>query len=276
MADQIGVCRVALITDVFPSPEDYGRLHERLGEAKRMGASIAVLPEIPLNSWAPATKERCETDAEEPDGPRARAMSGAAREIGIGLVGGAIVRDPASGVRRNTALVFGPDGTLRDTFCKLHIPEEPGFWETSHYDAGEEAARVIDGLGATFGVQICSDNNRPEGTHALAAGGALAVMNPRATEAATYERWRHVFIANAWTSCVYLISVNRPGPEGGVAMGGASIAVGPDAKVLVETSDPVAVVDVDPGLIAAAKRAYPGYLPVRSGLYARAWDAVNG
>ncbi len=275
MAGDDGICGVGLITDVFPTGEDFGRLHERLAEAKRLGASIAVLPEIPLNSWVPATKERREEDCEAPSGIRARTLREAARTIGIGIVGGAIVQDQATGERRNTALVFNSSGDLVDTFCKLHIPEETGFWETSHYDAGEEAARVIRGMGVPFGVQICSDINRPEGTHALAASGAMVVINPRATEAASYDKWRHVFIANAWTSCVYLISVNRPGPDG-VGMGGATIAVGPDARVLVETSDPVAVVEIDPGEIARAKRAYPGYLPVRSGLYADAWRSVTG
>lgn len=275
MSGYDGVCVVGMITDVFPTPDDYERMHERLREAKKLGAMMAVLPEIPLNAWSPATKDAKAEDAEEPNGPRARALSEAARSIGIGIVGGAIVKDPATGVRRNTALVYGPDGGLVDTFCKLHIPEEPGFWETSHYEAGVERARVIDRLDVPFGVQICSDNNRPAGTQALGAMGAKLVVNPRATEAATYERWRHVFIANAWTSCVYLVSVNRPGPDG-VGMGGPSIAVGPDAKVLVETTEAVAVVEVDPKRIEASRKAYPGYLPVRSDLYAAAWGAVRG
>lgn len=265
------VLGVALITDVFETPADEPRLIERMREASRLGARLAVLPEIPLNRWAPATKAAIDDDAEAPDGPRHRMLARAAREAKVWIVGGAIVRDPATGVRRNTALTFDSNGKLISTFAKLHLPEEPGFWETSHYKPGEAHARPIPGLPIPFGVQICSDINRPEGCHALAAMGAGLIANPRATEAATYHRWRHTFIANAYTSRAYIISVNRPGPDG-VGMGGPSIAVAPDTSILCETTEPVAVVRLEAAALERARIAYPGYLPVRSDLYARAWE----
>jgi N-carbamoylputrescine amidase len=124
------------------------------------------------------------------------------------------------------------------------------------------------------GVQICSDINRPEGSHALAAGGAMAILAPRATELRTYERWRVVFRANALTSAAYLLSVNRPRAEGGVLLGGPTIAVAPDGTVLLETTDPLAVVRLERGVVAAARRDYPGYLPIRARIYADAWDGI--
>ena len=133
--------------------------------------------------------------------------------MGIGVLGGAIVRDPATGERRNQSLVYDAKGTFLARYSKLHLPEEDGFWETSHYGAGTEAPAVIDGFALPFGIQICSDNNRPEGTHLLAAQGAEAVIVPRATERKTWERWRTVFIANALTSCCYVLSVNRRAPS---------------------------------------------------------------
>ena len=59
-------------------------------------------------------------------------------------------------------------------------------------------------------MQVCSDTNRPQGTHLLAAQGAAAVLIPRATEEATYQRWKVVFRANALTNSCYVLSVNRP------------------------------------------------------------------
>jgi predicted amidohydrolase len=269
-----GTLTVALISEVFFEADAAQRLRASLAAARAAGAELAVLPEIPLNPWAPATKDVREADAEEPGGPRQQLLSRVSREVGIGVIGGAIVRDPGDGQRRNTALVFDAHGELLETFAKLHLPEEPGFWETSHYVPGGHAARVVDGFGLPFGVQICSDINRPEGSHALAASGAEAILAPRATESRTYERWRVVLRANALTSSAYVLSVNRPRPEDGVLLGGPSVAIAPDGHVLVETTDELAIVTLEREVVAAARKDYPGYLPVRARLYADAWDEV--
>lgn len=266
---------VALISDVFYGSDAQQRLLARLTEAKNAGAELAVLPELPLNPWSPATKNARDDDAEAPNGPRHIMQRDAAKTVGIGLIGGAIVRDPNTGVRRNTALIFDRAGNLLATYCKLHIPEEPGFWETSHYDAGTEPPTPINGFSMPIGVQICSDINRPEGSHLLAAHGAEVILAPRATELATYERWRTVFRANALTSCAFVLSVNRPAPEQDVLIGGASIAVAPDGKVLLETTEPVGVVTLDSAQITKGRIDYPGYLPVRADLYAKGWAAVG-
>ena len=270
---------VALVTEVFPRDEDAaGRLRQRLEEARTRGAELAVLPELPLNHWSPATQTPRAEDAEPPGGPRSRRLAEAAAAAGIGVLGGAIVTDAAAGERRNTALLFDADGSLIATYAKLHLPQEPGFWETSHYEAGRHPPAVVQLSGAALplGMQICSDINRP-GAAALAASGAEAILVPRATEAATYERWRLVFRATALTTSAYVLSVNRPvtdPPPDEAPIGGPSIAVGPDGSILEESTDPLAVVTLDREAVHRARRAYPGYLPVRADLYAEAWAAV--
>lgn len=266
--------KVALISDVFHDADGGARLRARLGEAKALGADLALLPEIPLNRWSPATTAVRDDDAEPPDGPRHAMLARAARDAGLGVVGGAIVRDPASGVRHNTALVFDASGVSVARYAKVHLPDEPGFHEPCHYAPGTEVAGIVRGVGLPFGIQICSDINRPQGSHVLAASGAMAILNPRATEAATFDRWKLVFRATALTCCAYVLSVNRPSPEQGVALGGPAIAVDPNGDVLVETTDTVTVVTVDGSIVAAAKRRYPGYLAVNADLYARAWAAL--
>jgi len=268
-----GRLRVALISDTFFEPDGAIRLKQILAGVASRGADLAVLPELPLNPWTPATKQADPEAAEGLDGPRATALSEAAAEAGIGLVGGIIHRDE-DGRRTNRSLVFDRAGAVVATYDKLHLPEEEGFWETSHYEPGHEPPRRIDAFGVPIGVQICSDSNRPEGTHLLGAQGAMAVMNPRATEERTYQRWKAVFRANALTSCLYVLSVNRPHPEHGVLIGGPSVAFDPNGELLVETTDTVAVVTLDADVIADARRRYPGYLPVRARLYADAWDEV--
>ncbi|MFQ5695519.1 MAG: carbon-nitrogen hydrolase family protein, partial [Terriglobia bacterium] len=265
---------VALISDVFPGEDAEGRLLERLREAKDAGAALALLPELPLNPWSPATKTAHAEDAEPPGGPRHAIQSRAAKEIGIGLIGGAIVRDRGDRKRYNTALAFDAGGGLLARYRKAHIPEEEGFWETSHYQPGDAAPSLIDAFALRIGLQICSDANRPQGSHVLGALGAEAILVPRATERATYERWKLVFRANALTSAAYVLSVNRPWPEQGVNLGGQSIAVAPDGEVLLESTDSVSVVTLKRRAVLKARRDYPGYLPVRAELYARAWQQV--
>ena len=271
-----GRLTVALVSEVFYEADGAARLQDRLQEAAERGADIAVLPEIPLNPWSPATKDARDDDAEAEGGPRTQTMARAAGAARIGLVGGIIHRDPASGRRTSRVLVFDAAGQIVARYEKLHLPEEPGFWETSHYEPGTEPPSRIDGFGLPFGVQVCSDTNRPEGSHLLGADGALAILIPRSTEERTYQRWKVVFRANALTSCAFVLSVNRPGPEQGVLIGGPSIAVDPNAEVLVETTDRLALVTLDEAVIRRARIAYPGYLPVRARLYADAWTAIAG
>jgi N-carbamoylputrescine amidase len=265
-----GRLTVALVSEVFVGPDAGRRLTARLEEAASLGAELAVLPELPLDAWAPATREAHDDDAEPLDGPRQRLMAAAAAQAGIGLVGGVILRD-GDGRRRNTALVIDAGGRLVARYAKLHLPEEPGFWETSHYQPGDEPPEVIHAFPLDLGVQICSDINRPEGSHLLGALGVEAIIAPRATERRTHDRWRLVFQANALTSCCYVLSVNRPGPEAGVHIGGPSICVDPDGQVLLETTEPLATVRLERAVVRRAREAYPGYLPVRAGLYADAW-----
>jgi predicted amidohydrolase len=262
-----------LINEVFWQEDGCSRLRDRLQEARNGGATLAVLPELPLNPWSSATKTQRAKDAEEVDGTRTRIQAEAAREVGIGVVGGAIVIGP-DGERRNTALVIGPDGSILGTWEKAHIPDEPGFWEQDHYVRGRSAPVPIGGLGFQLGVQICSDVNRPQGTQLLSAQGAELVVAPRATELATWDRWRHVMIANALTCCCWVATANRPEPEEGVLIGGPSFAVAPDGEILVESRDPVALFSYDAGTLPQYRRDYPGHLEVRAELYAAGWNAL--
>ena len=274
VCDHLPMTRIALIRKVFHADPDGALLRQSLVEAKELGASIAVLPELPLNAWSPASRVPCEEDAELISGARVRKQSHAAASVGIGLVGGAIIRDD-TGIRRNTALVFGPDGTLLDTYAKCHIPDEPGFRESDHYDAGASFARPVHGLELPIGIQICSDANRPQGTQVLASLGAELVVVPRATEEATWHRWKPVLQASALTCCCYVASVNRPSPENGVLIGGPSFAVDPTGKILIESEEDITVFDVDRSSMDTHRSMYPGYISVRSDLYADAWSEVR-
>lgn len=268
MADTL---TVALVTEVFHDDADGAALRDHLARARDQGAELAVLPELPLNPWSPASKESRDEDAEDVDGPRQRSMAATAAECGIAVVGGAIVRDPETGVRHNTALLYDDTGARLASYRKLHLPEEEGYWETSHYEPGATPPSVIEGLGLPIGLQICSDVNRPTGFQLLAAQGAELVCAPRATPPETYDRWRMILRANAAMSGAYVVSTNRPRPEQGAPIGGPSIAIDPGGRVLLESTDPVAVVTLDRAVVAAARAEYPGYLTRFPDLYAAGW-----
>lgn len=266
---------VALISEVFHDDSGAARLASRLQEAKAGGASLVVLPELPLNPWSPATQVSRIEDAEPPEGPRHQVLSTAARKAGVAVIGGAIVRDPNTLRRHNTALVIGRDGALVASYRKIHLPQEDGFWETRHYEPGDALSPVITDFELRVGLQICSDINRPEGSHLLGALGAEVIVNPRATEAATFARWRTVFIATAMTSGAYVLSVNRPAAEQGVPLGGPSFAVAPTGEVLAESTDVITFVTLDRETVLRAKQRYPGYLATRADLYAEGWRQVK-
>lgn len=267
---------LALIADVFYQEDGPERLIAHLEQAKAAGAELALLPELPLNPWSAATQHQLDEDAEAPLGPRHQIQAEAAAQVGIGLIGGAIVRDPQTNQRYNTALVFDATGKLLATYQKTHIPEEEGFWESSHYQPGTAAPQRIDGFALPLGVQICSDNNRPQGCQLLGAQGAQLVVCPRATEAATYPIWRPIFVANALTTSTFVASVNRPAPEQGVPIGGPSIVVDPRGRMILESNQTVSTILLDSEVCQEARQAYPGYLDIRCDLYASAWaDLAN-
>lgn len=270
-----GAVRVALVTEVFPTEADVPRLRALLKEARSRGATLALLPELPLNHWCPATREADDADAEESGGWRQRAMAVVSAEVGIGVVGGAIVKDPATGRRHSQAFVFRSDGTRLGSYRKVHLPEEEGYWETSHYEPGEQPPPVVEcATGLKVGLQICSDVQRPTLIQYLAARGAELIAAPRATPPESYERWKLVLRANAVTAGAFLVSVNRPRPEGGAPIGGPSLAIAPTGEVLAETTDPLCVVDLERDVLEAARADYPGYLPRFPELYARAWGGL--
>jgi len=263
---------VALITETFHDQDGPERLKVRLGQARAEGAELAVLPELPLHPWFPATKEPRPGMVEGPGEGRERRQAEAAAAAGIALLGGAVVEDPQSGRRFNEGLLFNDRGEILQRYRKTHLPREEGFWEAEHYEAGSELPSPVPVQGFPVGVQVCSDVYRPAGCHLLAMEGAQALLLPRATPGESWERWRMVLRTVALTSGAYLISVNRPEPEPGVPIGGPSVVVAPDGEVVLETVDPVAVVVLESERVGEARGDYPGYLAVRGDLYARGWS----
>lgn len=267
---------IALITEVFTNDLRGERLILRLREARAAGADLAVLPELPLDPWVPATRDADPGDAEEPRGRRHQLQAEAAREAGIAVLGGAIVRDPSTGKRHNTALLFDDRGSLGGSYRKVHLPFEEDFWEAAHYEPGAEPPIAFPGFAMPLGVQICSDANRTSGCQLLAAQGVGAIFVPRATPVESWRRWRMVLRANAVTSAAYVVTVNRPPFGESSPIGGPSAVFGPDGEVVIETTEPVAVVRLDTEAPTRAREAYPGYLAFHPDVHEKGWRTIAG
>lgn len=265
---------IALITEVFFDDIDGERLTRRLCEARAAGADLAVLPELPLDPWVPATPETDPADAEDPQGRRHRLQADAARNAGIAVLGGAIVRDPETGKRHNTALLIDKRGLLCGSYRKVHLPYEEGFWEAAHYEPGTEPPVTLPGFALPLGIQICSDANRTSGCQLLAAQGVGAIFVPRATPIESWPRWKMVLRADAVTSAAYVVTVNRPSSGEASPIGGPSAVMGPDGEILIETTESIAVVQLDPESVARAREAYPGYLEFQPEVHERGWKAA--
>lgn len=265
-----------MIREIFSETADDARLEALLKEARGQGAAMAMLPELPMLPWRPAFQEAHDEDGEPLQGRTLARLSRAARHHEIALLGGAIVIDAATKLRHNTALLIDAGGCLVATYRKLHLPCEPGFWESHHYTPADDPPEPIEGFPLRLGIQLCSDINRPAGSHILCSMGAEALLCPRATEAATFERWRLMLRANALAGCAYVLSVTRPRPEFEVPLGGPSIAIAPDGEVVVETEDTLVTVELKRERVERCRAQYPGYLPVRAELYARGWQRAAG
>jgi len=266
--------RVALLSEVFLGDGAADRLVARLTEARGRGAELAVLPEIPLNPGRPRPPfpgRGCRAAG----GAAARALSQAARQRGSRSWAGpssARSRRGRPGSAQRGAPVRrlrGARGVLREAPT---CPTRTGS-ASPPLRAGSAPPSVLHLAGVPVGIQICSDSNRPEGSHLLGAQGPRSSSRrapprprPGALEARP-PRQRH--------DQRHLHRLGQPpAPEFGVALGGPSVAIAPDGEVLLETTAPLAVVELDRGAIAAARKRYPRLHGGPRRPYGQAWNAI--
>ncbi len=265
-----GSLSVSLIREVFCAEHD---LISCLEAARSQGAELAVLPELPLNVWSPATKIAKEEDAEPPGGRREIIQRSAARKAEIAVLGG-VIRNMEDGRRTNLAFLISPQGDITGSSAKHVLPDEEGFWECDHYDASEEPPSVFTYKGAKLGIQICSDANRPTAAQLLAARGAEIILAPRATSPSSWKQWRLAYQSMALTTSAWVVSVGRPRPEFGVDMGGPSLVVNPMGEVVLETTEQIVTGELDLQAVTEARQSYPGYLAWPANVYAAGWQNI--
>jgi len=261
---------IALISEVFSSEDS---LIASLQEAHEQGTELAILPELPLHSWSPATKIAKADDAEPSGGHREMMLRNAARKTRTGILGG-VIRELPDGRRINLALLIDADGKIIGSSPKHVLPNEEGFWECDHYEPSHQPPEIIEFQGIRLGVQICSDANRPTAAQLLAAQGVQVILAPRATSPSSWDQWCLAYRAMALTASAWVVSVCRPDKEFAIEIGGPTLIVNPMGNIVLETTDKISTYALDLQEVTDARKAYPGYLDWPAETYIAGWNKV--
>ncbi|MHC5009749.1 MAG: carbon-nitrogen hydrolase [Planctomycetota bacterium] len=190
--------------------------------------------------------------AESIPGPTTEALAAVAKERGITVLG-SVFEKRAPGLFHNTAVLLRPDGSLGGTYRKMHIPDDPRFYEKFYFTPGDLGFRAFDTAVGRIGTLVCWDQWYPEAARLTAMAGAKILFYPTAIGtwtgeselmAAQHEAWRTVQRAHAITNGVFVVAVNRVGREGDLQFWGRSFVARPDGSIAAEADDSEAVVVV--------------------------------
>jgi len=250
---------------------------EMVRRAALSGARLAVLQELHPGPYFCQVEDPALFDlAETIPGESSRALAELARELGIVIVA-SIFERRAPGLYHNTAVVLETDGTIAGTYRKMHIPDDPGFYEKFYFTPGDLGFTPIATSVGTLGVLVCWDQWYPEAARLMALAGADLLLYPTAIgwdpadSLEEQERQRTAWITvqrgHAVANGLPVVAVNRVGfepsgtdPEHGIRFWGSSFAAGPQGEFLVEasrTEEEVVLVDVDLKRSETVRRIWP-------------------
>lgn len=215
-------------------------------EAARRGAHIICLPELFRSPYF-CTKEKCDVDySEELPGVVGDALSRAAKESGVVVVGGSVYQKRTSG-NLNTSLIYDSNGNLAGKYSKTHIPHDPAFFEQNYFEPSEPNYNVfpveINGAEIKIGVLICFDQWFPEAARSLALLGADIIFYPTAIgtvegviqeEGSWQDAWKTVQRGHAIANATIVAAVNRVGKEDNSVFWGGSFVSDAFGRVLAE------------------------------------------
>lgn len=256
--------------------ENRRRLAERIAEAAAAGAELMVLQELHDSLYFCQTESTGNFDLAEPVPGAATEFYGAvARRCGVVLVTSLFERR-AAGLYHNTAVVFERDGSIAGRYRKMHIPDDPAYYEKFYFTPGDLGFRPIRTSVGVLGVQVCWDQWYPEGARLMALHGAEILIYPTAIgwessdteqeQSRQLDAWRTVQRGHAVANGLPVVAVNRCGheddPSGatrGIEFWGHSFVAGPQGEILAEagTEPCVKVVDVDMKRCEQVRRWWP-------------------
>jgi N-carbamoylputrescine amidase len=245
-----------------------------LREAASGGAQIACLPELFRTQYFCQSEDAGRFDLAEPiPGPTTRALGALAQETRMAIVGSIFERRSA-GLYHNTAVVIDSDGSLRGRYRKMHIPDDPLYYEKYYFTPGDLGFQAFDTSCARVGTLVCWDQWYPEAARLTALKGADILFYPTAigwhpaekTEfgAAQSSAWEIMQRAHAIANGVYVAAVNRVGHEGpssgGLEFWGNSFLADPFGRIIAragESSEEILIGVCDPRLQEETRRNWP-------------------
>ncbi len=241
-----------------PDPEEnLKRAIDRVRDAARRGAKIICLPELFQTQYFCQREDSSLFDLAEPiPGPTTEKLAAVARELHIVLVA-SLFEKRALGVYHNTAVTFDADGAISNIYRKMHIPDDPLYYEKYYFTPGDLGFKAFDTNVGRVGTLVCWDQWYPEGARITALQGAHLLFYPTAIGwhpaekaefgVAQHDAWRTIQRAHAIANGVYVAVVNRVGFEHGDVRGnrapgqglefwGGSFFADPFGRVLAEAS----------------------------------------
>lgn len=248
----------------------------KIEEAARKGAEVVCLPELYRSPYFCQKEDAALFDlAETVPGPSTERLSEVARKAGVAVVV-PIFEKRAPGLYHNSAVVLDADGKTAGLYRKMHIPDDPAFYEKFYFTPGDLGFQAFDTKFGKVGTLICWDQWYPEGARLTALRGAAVLFYPTAIGwhpaekeshgAAQRDAWRTVQRGHAIANGCYVAAVNRvghePGPPGqaGLQFWGTSFLCDPFGVVLAEASidqEEILVGEVDVARIEEVRRGWP-------------------
>ena len=246
-------------------------------EAAQRGARLVLLQELHTGPYFCQTEDARVFDrAESVPGPSTREFGALAKELGLVLVTSLFERR-APGLHHNTAVVIDSDGSIVGSYRKMHIPDDPAYYEKFYFTPGDLGFKPIKTSVGTLGVLVCWDQWYPEGARLMALAGAELLLYPTAIggvdadPADEQERQRDAWLtvqrAHAVANGLPVLVANRVGHEadpsgatGGIRFWGSSFVAGPQGELLAQASTDraeVLLADVDLDRSEAVRRLWP-------------------
>jgi N-carbamoylputrescine amidase len=261
-----------------PSPEEnLARALARIEDAASAGARVICLPELFRSQYFCQREDHASFDlAESVPGPTTEALSSLARKLGVVVIAPVFERR-APGLYHNSAAVIDSSGEIVGIYRKMHIPDDPAYYEKFYFTPGDLGFRAFDTGAGRLGTLICWDQWYPEAARLTALQGANILFYPTAIGwhpdekeqfgAAQRDAWRTIQRAHAIANGVYVAAVNRVGHEKpadasgkGIEFWGSSFVVDPFGVVIAEAAsdcEEVVLAEVDRGKVEETRQHWP-------------------
>jgi len=270
---RVGLVQMAVGDD---PGENLERAVAKVGEAASRGAQVVCLPELFRTRYFCQREDAALFDlAESVPGPSTEALGRAARDHGVAVVAPVFERR-APGLYHNSAAVLDADGRLAGLYRKMHIPDDPAFYEKFYFTPGDLGFQAVDTRHGRIGTLICWDQWYPEGARLTALKGAAVLFYPtaigwhpaeKASEGPSQRSaWQTIQRSHAIANGVYVAVVNRVGherPEAGdpgLEFWGSSFLADPFGVVVAEAStseEEILVGEVDVERMEQVRRGWP-------------------